>query len=186
MMKDFKYRDLLLTVLIYAILVFVVGYFKTEIIYDYLIANNDESFYKTVFHFGNITTTIIALIFLLLIIGLVWFTANAKKILTKSEYIYGSILVVIILILFEVVKFVYLLFDLENQLIEIPIDIYFIENIQRIDFAKYTTYISYISYFLSSIVFVVGLYYEKRKELIKLLGIGLVYLIYFSFLQFVF
>jgi len=185
-MKDFKYKDLLLTALIYAILVFVVGYFKTEIIYDYLIANDDENFYKTIFHFSNITTTIIALIFLLLIIGLVWFTANVKKILTKSEYVYGSILVVIILIVFEVVKFVYLLFDLENQLITIPIDTYFIENVQGIDFAKYSRYLNYISYFLGSIVFVVGLYCEKRKELIKLSGIGLVYLIYFSFLQFVF
>jgi hypothetical protein len=183
MKKEYAYKDIIFAVIMYIFLVFISNYYKYEIIYDTVIIV-EESFYSILFLSNNIIICLVAMSFLVVIIFLVWFTSDAGKVLTRGEFIYGSTFLIFTLCLFELIKFGYILFYLEDEIEKITIDKNFLANIKNIDFALFSDYLSYLSYLIGSIVFVSVFNYRKKE--IKIIAIGLMYLIYLSFIKYIF
>lgn len=186
MTNQYTYKDIVSSLLTYLIILLITGYYKYDIIYNRMMENNSEQFYKTIFLSSNVITSLVAIIFLIIIICLVWFTADVKSILSRSEFIHGSTLLIFTLAGFELIKFVYILFDLENQVKEIAVDTSFIENIQKIDFVLFSNYVHYLSYLTGALIFVGVLSFIRKKVDLKVLLIGLSYLVYLSFVQYIF
>lgn len=185
--NNYTYKDLLFSITLYLSILLISGYFKYSILYNKLIENTNETIYSTLFLTSNIITSLVAVIFLVIIIYLVQFSIKMNKnALSKSEFLYGTTILVFTLSFFELLKFSYLIIDLENQIEGITVNTDFMDKLKTTDFAKFSNIVNYLSYFLGSIMFVLVIGLRRKRIEFGTILTGLTYLIFFSFVQYLF
>ena len=187
MTKNYTYKDLFYSLVLYLMILLVSGYFKYDIIYDKLIGTTNENIFSTIFLTSNIITSIVAVIFLLIIFFLVEFTITLNDdFLSKNEFLYGTTILVFTLTFFELLKFIYLLFDLDNQINDIYVDSNFMEYLNEISFVKYSNILNYLSYIFGSIMFITVLSIQRKKIELNIVLTGFTFFVFLAFIQYVF
>lgn len=187
MTNNYTYKDLFFSILLYLLILLISGFFKYDIIYDRLTENRNENVLKTILLTSNIITSLVAVIFLMIIIYLVKFTLPFNEnFLSKSEFLYGTTILVFTLSFFELLKFIYLIFDLDNQIKDINVDINFMEYIKEISFVKYSNILNYLSYLFGSIMFITVIGIHRKKMESKVILTGLTFFIFLTFIQYIF
>lgn len=186
MTKNYTYKDLFFSIIFYLIILIVSGFYKYDIIYNRLIESTDENVFSTIFLISNIITSIVAVIFLMIIIYLVKFTLTFNDdFLSKGLFLYGTSILVFTLTFFELIKFGYLILDLDNQIKEITVDANFMEYLKEIAFAKHSNMLNYLSYLIGSIMFILVVGMEKKIES-NIVLTGFTFFIFLVFIQYIF
>ncbi len=187
MTKNYTYKDLFYSIIIYLIILLVSGYFKYDIIYNRLIDSANENIFSTIFLTSNIITSIVAVIFLIIIIYLVKFTVTLNDdFLSKNEFLYGTTMLVFTLAFFELLKFAYLILDLDNQIRDIAVDVNFMEYLKEISFVKHSNILNYLSYLVGSVIFILVIGIQRKKIESNTILTGFTFFVFLAFIQYVF
>lgn len=159
------FAEIAIILIIYVIILIVSGIYKSKILLNGLPPDILDSA-RISSYVSLVISSIISAIVIGLIIGFIFFSNVIFEININGYDIISSFdNTILVLIFFELVRFLFALLELEKQISFIPFSENYLEEVKLTNWYLYDNSLKYIMIFLSPIIFAITL--KKRSKAVK-------------------